>query len=125
MEYSEMYMRLNEEVATIIFAKKNGDIRVMLATRNIRTASIYHENMLSHLAAYDKRSNISNNNMAVVDLALGETRTFSMQRLCHHEFHGEITTAEQLDELYNKFREFKKEYEASMPQRISMGTLLD
>lgn len=35
VSYSELFMRLGYEAAIIQFMKKNGDLRLMLATRNV------------------------------------------------------------------------------------------
>lgn len=76
ISYGELYMRLASETAMIRFLKKNGEIRLMLATRNMDTASSLYDYLGGQLAGHDKRCNIKNNNMAVIDLEIGEARSF-------------------------------------------------
>ncbi len=125
MQYGETFLRLTHETATVVFLKVNGDVRVMLATRNVATADINHENLGGVLAGHDKRCNIKNGNLAVIDLLLGETRSFNIERLVSIEYHGVIETAEKMQEVYEQFKRFKAEYELTQPQKLSMDMLSD
>lgn len=110
--YSEVFGRLTFETATIIFIKKNGEIRTMLATRNLQTAAIYNGFMGRELGGHDTRCNINNGNLAVIDLMLGEARSFNIERVISVDYHGTILTQEELDNEVRKFIEFNSVYEA-------------
>lgn len=123
MEYTEAYRRLTYETATLIFMKKNGDIRVMLCTRNMATIALHYGFQGKALGGHDNRCNIKNGNIAVFDLFLGEARSFHIDRLISVEWHGEIKTTEELDSVAKEFNDFKSKYEASEPHAITMDML--
>lgn len=123
MVYGEVYVKLLTETATVVFFKANGDIRVMLATRNTKTVSLFHGANHGNLDGHDKRCNIKNGNIAVMDLILGEPRSFNIDRLVSIQFHGVIDTQEKVDRVYNDFKAFETEYLATKPQKISMDLL--
>jgi len=125
VEYSEAFLRLTHETATIIFFKANGEIRVMLATRNISTAAIHYGFLGYALSAHDNRCNIKNGSISVIDLILGEVRAFNINRLISFESHGVINTKEKLEEVMEQFLRFKEEYEKTKPMKLSMDSLPD
>ena len=110
-QYTDVFSRLTYETAAIIFVKKNGEFRTMLGTRNLRTAEIQCGYIGGSLAGHDKRCSIKNNNIAVVDMYLGEVRSFNVNRLVAIEYYGEIRTKEELEIASRKFNEFEKLYE--------------
>lgn len=121
--YSDVYNKLNFGVATVIFFKKNGDIRVMLATRNVRTAALLHGYLGGELAGHDKNCSIKNGNIAVIDLILGEARMFNIDRVIAIYYHGEIETAEQAEAQVEEFLDYKNKYEANNPMKIDISML--
>lgn len=123
MNYCEVYGRLGVETAIVKFEKKDGTIRLMLATRNMSTADIEHGNRRGLLAGHDKRCSINNGNIAVIDLMLGEGRSFSIDRLIYIEFMGEIKTQEEYDRVYEIYSQRKRELEAEANKEISMDDL--
>lgn len=125
MKYSEAFMQLTYETATIVFFKTNGEIRTMLATRNVSTAAIDHGFLGGMLSGHDNRCNIKNGNIAVIDLILGETRSFNIDRLISFESHGIVDTKEKMDEVRQQFKEFKTEYEKTKPMKLDMDSLPD
>ncbi len=125
MNYGETFLKLTYETATIIFIKTNGDVRVMLGTRNIATASLSHGYLGTELAGHDKRCSINNGNIAIIDLLLGETRSFNINRLVSIEYHGNIATHDEMQALHDSFKEFKHEYEQNRPQKMNMDDLTD
>lgn len=122
MTYPELYCRLGIETAIVTFLKKDGTIRNMLCTRNVNTASIQFGYVGNLLGAHDKRCNINNGNLAVIDLVIGESRSFSIDRVISTEFLGEITTKEQFDNAMATYINFKQQYEANMPKSLDMDT---
>lgn len=123
MTYPEVYSRLCYETAFVVFLKKDGTIRLMLCTRNLNTVSLQYGFQGKALGGHDNHCNISNGNIAVFDLALGEARSFNIDRLVKIEFKGIVSTAEQLEEVTGEFLEFKAEYEKSQPMELDMDSL--
>lgn len=123
MEYAEVFSKLTYETAFIIFLKKDGTVRLMLGTRNLSTVGIKYGFQGRALGGHDNRCNINNGNVAVFDLALGEARSFHIDRLVGIEYHGIIETEQQLDELAEKFTQFKEEYEKTQPMKLTMDML--
>ena len=123
MTYPEVYSRLCYETAFVVFLKKDGTITLMLCTRNLNTVSLQYGFQGKAQGGHDNRCNISNGNIAVFDLALGEARSFNIDRLVKIEFKGIVSTAEQLEEVTGEFLEFKAEYEKSQPMELDMDSL--
>lgn len=123
MTYPEVYSRLCYETAFVVFLKKDGTIRLMLCTRNLNTVALQYGFQGKALGGHDNRCNISNGNIAVFDLALGEARSFNIDRLVKIEFKGIVSTAEQLEEVTGEFLKFKAEYEKSQPMELDMDSL--
>lgn len=123
MTYPEVYSRLCYETAFVVFLKKDGTIRLMLCTRNLNTVLLQYGFQGKALGGHDNRCNISNGNIAVFDLALGEARSFNIDRLVKIEFKGIVSTAEQLEGVTGEFLEFKAEYEKSQPMELDMDSL--
>lgn len=115
VNYPEVYSKLCYEVATVIFFKKNGDVRVMLATRNIDTVSLIHTHKGAELGGHDSKANINNGNVAVIDIILGEARIFNVKRVIDIKYHGMITTREELEKVIAEFSQFKTAYEERLP----------
>ena len=120
MTYPETFSRLTFETAVIVFLKKNGEVRLMLGTRNLNTVSLLYGFQGAKLGGHDNRCNITNGNLAVFDLVVGDTRSFNIDRLLSIDFVGEIRTIEQYNEVLEKYVAFKKEYEAINPMIIFM-----
>lgn len=124
MRYQDMFMRLTYETAGVIFIKRDGTIRTMLATRNIKTAEVFgYPHLGGILAGHDKRCNVHNGNMAVIDLTIGEGRSYHVDRLVAIEWYGEITDATRADTVYSGFKEFSEAYNKAKPQEMSMEEL--
>lgn len=123
LTYPEIYMNLQQQTAIVHFFKKNGDIRVMLATRNLATAEILYGFLGGQLAGHDARCNIKNGNFAVIDLAIGEGRSFALERLVNIEFLGEITTKDELDAAFEKFNAYSNVVESTQPKEITLDML--
>lgn len=82
MTYPELYMALQYNVYIIQFIKKNDESRIMLATRNINVCSMKYGFITNGmLSKRDERCDISNGNMAVIDLEIGEPRQFNIDSL--------------------------------------------
>lgn len=123
ISYGDLYMRLASETAMIRFLKKNGEIRLMLATRNMDTAESMYGYLGGQLAGHDKRCNIKNNNMAVIDLEIGEARSFSLDRLISVEFLGTLDTPEKIEEASRIFNKSRDDFEKSLNKSMSMDML--
>ena len=122
MTYPEAFSKLTFETAVIAFLKKNGEVRLMLGTRNLNTVSLLYGFQGAKLGGHDNRCNIKNGNLAVFDLVVGDARSFNIERLLSIDFVGEIKTMEQYNDILQKYVNFKTEYEANNPMIISMDT---
>ena len=118
--YAEVFSKLTYELAFIVFLKKDGTVRLMLGTRNLNTVSLEYGFQGKALGGHDNRCNINNGNVAVFDMVLGEARSFSIDRLVDIQYHGIVSTKEELDRIAQKFLEFKEEYEKTKPMELSM-----
>lgn len=114
MTYPELFSRLTYDTATVIFVKKNGEIRVMLCTRNLSTVRLMYGYQGDILGGHDKRCSIQNGNMSVYDMIEGDARSFNIERVISVQLHGIIDTVEQFETLKKQFLEFKAEYERNM-----------
>ena len=123
ISYSELFMRLGYEAVIVQFMKKNGEIRLMLATRNVVGIRESYGFLGGLLAGHDKRCNKQNNNMAVIDLELGEARSFSLDRLIHVEFLGEINSKEQLESVFKQFNEIREHFNKSIKHSTELDNL--
>ena len=116
--YQDTYRRMFEETAVVVFIKANGKFRVMLATRNMDTVRLLkHNDVLAgaQMRGHDNRCNINNGNMSVIDLEIGEGRSFNVDRLIKLHWFGVIDTEEKAENCLEQFKEFSKRYnEASM-----------
>lgn len=123
MTYPEVYSKLCYETALIVFLKKNGEVRLMLGTRNLNTVALLYGFQGNVLGGHDTRCNINNGNVAVYDMIAGDARSFNIDRLLDIQFAGVITTKEQYDEVLKRFVKFKDEYEKNKPMRVDMDTI--
>lgn len=123
MKYPEVFSKLTYETATVIFLKKDGTIRIMLATRNLNTVALNYGFQGRALGGHDNRCNINNGNVAVFDMILGEARSFNIERLVSIEYHGIVTNVEELENVAQKHMTFMKEYESKKPMKLSMDML--
>lgn len=125
-DYGDVYRKLTTALATIIFMKKDGSVRVMLGTRSLEIAAIIHGFQGTALGGIDNRCNIRNGNVGVIDMILGEARSFSIDRLIAIEFYENVTTREDYDAEYLKYKAFKASYEASQVEnKTELQELMD
>ena len=123
-KYEDVYLKLTYETALLIFIKRNGHLRVMLGTRNLKTVKLKTGQFMgSLLSSYDARHNKNNGNIAVIDLELEEARSFNIDRLVHVEYFGVIESEERMAEVYNIFTNFKSKYEAKVANSIGLDDL--
>lgn len=123
MTYPEVYSKLCYETALIVFLKKNGEVRLMLGTRNLTTVSLLYGFQGGTLGGHDTRCNISNGNVAVFDMIAGDARSFNIDRLIDIQFAGVITTKEEYDKVLEQFVNFKTEYEKTKPMVVDMDSI--
>lgn len=116
--YPEVYNRLNIELGIIIFMKKNGEVRVMLGTRNLNIASyafaIEGQTIKNSLAGHDNRCNIKNGNIAVMDVMIGEARSFNIERLVDITYLGRPNNKEEFEKAVEYFIKYREEYERNL-----------
>lgn len=100
--FNELYCRLNVETAFLFFVKKNNEFRSMVATRNLETAKLVSEISADNLYSHDVNVKSDSTVISVIDLEIGELRSFSCDRLLYSEFFGEVKDIEQLKGILNK-----------------------
>lgn len=101
-------MKLQFETAVVVFRKKDKTLRAMLCSRNLRTGMLCGLDgalVQAMLGSHDKRCSIANGNMCVMDLVLGEPRSFGVDRVHSIEFKGVVETQERFDEVMGEFLE--------------------
>ena len=123
MEYTEMYRKLNFESAFIVFVKKNGDIRVMWATRDVSACSLWYGYLGNELQQHDNRCNINTGAIAVFDMEIGEVRAFRPVSVLYAQFIGQIHTKEQLEHVASTFMAFKRSYQEANPNEVTFEML--
>ena len=122
MTYPEIYSRLTYDTAVIVFLKKNGEVRIMLGTRNLNTVSLLYGFQGQVLGGHDTRCNINNGNVAVFDMVIGDARSFSVDRVLDIQFAGVINNKEEYDKVLEGFVKFKEEYENTKPMTLDMNS---
>jgi len=115
MKYTDVYSKLTCELATLIFFKRDGSVRLMLGTRNSDIIGLMHGFPGEELSKVDARSNVNNGNIGILDMIIGEGRSFNIDRLVSINYHGVINTEEELEEVIKQFKQFKSSYEATKP----------
>ena len=123
MEYSELFVRLQNEVAVVTFLKKNGQVRNMVCTRDYDTLKMLQDYNGYGLDQIDRRCNIGNKLVGVIDIQIQEARSFSIERVLSLSFAGKIDTEEKLEKLLIDFNEFKEEYEKISSSSMTMDML--
>ena len=122
-KYTEVYRKLTYETATVIFLKKDGTVRIMLATRNINTSNLKYEFLGYELGGHDNRCDISNGNIAVIDLIIGEARSFNIGRVLKIYYHGVVSNQDEFEVAYAKHTVCEEEYTKSEPMKLVMEML--
>lgn len=112
-DYTEVYRELIQQTAIVSFLKADGTKRIMLATRNTATSELMGDNLIGLLGSYDKRCNRSNGNIAVIDLALVNCRSFNIDRVIDIEWCGIAESEESLSEVIDRFNNSKKSFNNS------------
>lgn len=109
--YSEIYRTLSNEVATVVFTKKDGTERVMLATKDLLTASVItgcsHVDLAYKLKRVDGKCSIGNGYISVIDLELADSRIINSKTIKEFYSHGEIVMKDQMERVMPKHNEYK------------------
>ena len=112
-KYRSIFSDLEDSVNILIFFKKDGTLRIMLATRDILTAGLcLGDSLAGKLNSHSNRCNINNNNIAVIDLLVGDVRSFNVDRLIRHVYLGQCATMEQFDKYCEVFNKISKMFES-------------
>lgn len=61
--------------------------------------------------------------MAVIDMELGEARSFSIDRVVYIEFLGEIDTSDKLNDIYKQFSAVREKFDNEVNKPLSMDML--
>lgn len=122
MTYPEVFSKLTFETAIIVFLKKNGEVRIMLGTRNLNTVGLLYGFQGQKLGGHDTRCNINNGNVAVFDMIAGDARSFNIERLIDIQFMGVVSSKEEYDSILSRYSAFKSDYESTNEMTITMDT---
>lgn len=119
-DYSKIYLELQTTVGLFIFFKKNGELRVMLGTRSLDIARIQYGWISGELGKMDNRCNISNGNLGLIDLSIGEGRCFNINRLSYYKNLGTVSTEEEYNNMITLFNRYNEEYKRNMSLSMDM-----
>ena len=108
LTYNELYSLLSNNIVFLIFYKKDGNVRVMLSTKNEGIALL--ANNLSPIPSRYIRESKESGNISVIDLELKERRSFNIDRLVSVYSFGNISTEAQYTNIYNQYIQYKKKY---------------
>ena len=120
--YQEVFQNLSYYIAIVVFMKKDGSIRIMLCTRNTVAITNILGLRTSVLNGHDKRCNIQNGNISVLDLVIDEPRSFSINRLIDIIYFQPVMNKEQFQGIVNYYVDFKQKYESTMPKTMDLDT---
>lgn len=113
--YGETYTNLCFQAAVVSFFKKNGELRTMLCTRDSDMINLCCNNGNPGLGGHDKRCNINNGNIAVVDLIIGEARSFNIERVLHIEYINKpIKSKDDLEAAIATLQSVREYYESKI-----------
>ncbi len=109
--YSEVYSQLNFSAAVVTFYKQNGELRTMLCSRDLSTITAFCGGGNHGLGGHDKRCNKANGNVAVVDLIIGEARSFNIERVLNIEYiETDIKTEQDIDNAVKRYQCLRDTY---------------
>lgn len=121
VSYSDAEAILTDSVAIVIFLKKNGEIRVMLCTRCLAVASQRMRFAGTALNSHDNKCNRSNGNLAVIDLEIGEPRSFNISRLVAIQ-PIEVRFYGQYEEAMAQVNRIREEYDKALEEDVDNFT---
>lgn len=123
IEYGRTWGGLLLESALVTFTKSNGHVRLMLCTRNLDSLQLMHpdKKLKGLLDGFDKRCNRSNGNIAVVDLLLGDCRSFNINRVLAVKWLGEIDSMEKLNSAIEEYEKIEKKMSAELGYSVMGG----
>lgn len=120
LDYGKTYSGLNWWGACIVFFKKNGELRVMLASRSRAIAAIAGcGDKITSLNYRDAKCNINNGTIGVIDLVLGEARAFNTKRVAWFEWVN-IRNQQEFDQAILRVKQLEEQYKVKL---VNMGTL--
>ena len=109
-EYVQMMHDLTYNLMLIIFVKKNGEERVMLATRNRDIYRMEYGDTYNAMNGMDNKCSIQNGNIACIDMVIGEARMFNMYRVLQSYIIGEPKNNAEYSAMFDRFMTFKEKY---------------
>lgn len=124
MTFSDCYVKLGRSLCLLIFLKRNGEPRCMLATRHLSMASRYRGFFGGEISMIDKRNEKNKGVLAVIDMEIGETRSFNSDRVISLIEITEPETKEEFIEFVSRFHSFKESYLADI-WGVDRSTSLD
>lgn len=106
--YEQIYSELCHNIVMIIFLKKTGELRVMLATKNEAIAMT--SNKMQIIPSRYIRESKESGNISVIDLETKERRSFNVDRLISHHVFGIANSEQEYTNIQNEYAEFKIRY---------------
>lgn len=122
-EYGNTWGRLLTETALIAFMKKDGHARLMLGTRNTDTAKMMwpDKHLKGLLGGFDNRCNIGNGNIGVIDLAIGDCRSFGIDRVIAIKWLGELATEDDINNAIEEYERIESDMQNQFGYTVSGG----
>ena len=113
--YDKALYLLENGVAVIIFRKKNGEIRTMLCTRDLRTCDIMNiglhtDSGMSDTSIMKRQKAREAGNITVTDLIAGEARIFNINRVMYSLWLTSPINSEEIDALYGAYQYCKERW---------------
>lgn len=113
-------------VACVVFRKKNGEARCMLATRDISIPKRFSIPLAYELSGMDRRNEKHKDMVvSVIDLEINDVRSFRLDRLSFFEDMGSVESLEDYNRVQKEFREFKETYTKMMKENEAQSDSLD
>lgn len=100
---------LEAGVAILVFRKKNGELRVMLCTRNFQTAKLLDCDV--KLNSKNTVKTEAAGNLIVTDLIIRETRQVNISRILYSCWFGMATTQNDIEMLFKAFKYIREQWE--------------
>lgn len=124
MNRGMMYSELGLGVCYVKFTKKNGDIRHMLCTRNIRIAGRVTRYMKGGLEGIDRRNEKAKTDvLGVIDLELGEIRNITLDRVEEFKAYPEVVDYLTFSEVLEEFEQIKGQDKKEENQELTLSDL--
>ena len=124
MNRGMMYSELGLGVCYVKFTKKNGDIRHMLCTRNIRIAGRVARYMKGGLEGIDRRNEKAKTDvLGVIDLEIGEIRNITLDKVEEFRAFPEVVDYLTFSEILDEFEKLRGKDKKEESKELTLSDL--